>query len=362
MVSIEPLNVLAGENIYVRNLGNYVTRLIRKVGIQYLENQLKQNRYFIYSWQQQGIPIRCTGELWKHYECFFHRRVSLHKARYALPKSSNALVLPDRMTPELAYVTGYLIGDGTIASDLLRVEFYDASRDHLLHIASLIKRLFDLSDFKLSKDNIYNCYCLRYNSKLLALFFSKVMEIPIGKKKMKLKIPSQIDKPSFVKSFISGFTDAEGHVYYTPRLGYRVSIVQSSNIEFLSEIMVWLKHFRIDSEIKHHYRPHTHMIEIRRKDNVQKFLSCFDLKHPDKVERAHLLLRGLSTVRRTRLSQVKKDIIRHLQIPLTSLELSEILMLKRKTIWLHLRELENRNLIIADRSIYPIRWSAQKPP
>ena len=133
--------------------------------------------------------------------------------------------LPKKITPKLAYLLGFLLSDGCL-KDYEKIGKRRGSPRYPIHFASntfhfadkilnpLFYELFEkkLGIYKIKKSK---CFEVTLSSKVIYLFLYRVCEIPKGKKKGKIIIPSIVLKSSknIQRSFIAGFFDGDGHIY-----------------------------------------------------------------------------------------------------------------------------------------------------
>jgi DNA repair protein RadA len=111
------------------------------------------------------------------------------------------LIIPEYFTPEIAQILGYFIGDGCFEDHSLR--FKDERIEVLEHYNKLFKKVFGVKG-SISKVSKKNCFSLNINRNELKKSFETLkgnMFLYISK--------SPLEN---VKSFIRGFTDAEGCV------------------------------------------------------------------------------------------------------------------------------------------------------
>lgn len=294
------------EEIYVRGLKREIENLIsiaheKGIKIVNLERTLRIRKDAIYEWKRYGsIPFPHFNQFNQLFSKLVGCSIDKNNLLLGLRFSHKNIKIPELNT-ELCYLVGYLYGDGTLSShkETPRVEIYDSSRIFLQKIALSFKRLFNIDAYTLRKDRRgRSCYCLRFNSKILLLFFNKIFEMPIGKKKGKLHIPKVIKNTKFVRDFIAGLFDSDGHVYHTIEYGYRVTLAQSDK-KILEEVAKILILYGIRSKITN-YRPYSYELKISNKYNFERFISIFRLKHPDKTSRIKLALKRKSTVLKPR--------------------------------------------------------------
>ncbi|MDO8537825.1 MAG: DNA repair and recombination protein RadA [archaeon] len=174
--------------------------------------------------------------------------------------------MPSQFTPELAQITGYLLGDGCIEER--SISFRDSREQVLQTYSGLFKQIFNL-DGQISKIKNKNCYELSINSKDIKELFEFIKPNAI---QLVSRSPNEI-----VKAFIKGFADAEGYVDKKVR---KISIAQK-NEELLKTIQLLLLRFEITSEIRNSGKKKFPLLEIYSTD-VVKFHELIGLSADDK--------------------------------------------------------------------------------
>ena len=145
------------------------------------------------------------------------------------------LIMPEIMTPNLAQICGYFLGDGNF--QLRGLRFRDERFEILQCYQGLFKEIFNIQG-NISKVKNKNCFTLNIDSKEIKDLFR--LTIPdifnyIGKSKKEV-----------IKSFIKGFIDAEGHINEKRA---RITIVQKEK-QILRYLQLFLLRFGIRSTIK----------------------------------------------------------------------------------------------------------------
>lgn len=107
------------------------------------------------------------------------------------------IIIPTELTEELAEDIGIHIGDGSMYKCNKEKTGYElfyscCSREeiYLKHIIDLKKRLYNLKKFRVRKIN--NELRLFFNSKVMAIFYNKVLGFPFGSKCKTVDIPDII--------------------------------------------------------------------------------------------------------------------------------------------------------------------------
>ena len=144
--------------------------------------------------------------------------------------------LPKFLNVKLAYLLGNLFGDGWLTDYKKRIEtrgkpeypigFASGTFGFLEEvIAPYFKELFGV-DLKVYKQG--NCFTGKISAKPVYFFLHKICEMPLGKKKGKLKIPKIIKTATkeIQRNFIAGFFDADGCLYVKRK---NVSVTQADD-------------------------------------------------------------------------------------------------------------------------------------
>lgn len=170
--------------------------------------------------------------------------------------SIHKIKIPTRLDPRLAYLTGYLYGDGGF-KDIRRsynknnrfehrIIVGDEFKIQIERIRDLFEGLFNLqtkiSDERIKKGE--NMYYINPTCKIVYRFFVKFFEFPEGPKK-RINIPKRIkDSPHEIKKwFLRGFIDADGDTrateYYKdrklPSARIKIRLADKGMVEDLKE-------------------------------------------------------------------------------------------------------------------------------
>lgn len=196
-------------------------------------------------------------------------------AGYKIPEKQNP-VLPEKLTPELAYFLGLLITDGHIQSDNIgrkyKTSLYTSYKEEIEVICSLIKSLFkckakiyERKHTGFSRKNNYDIYI---HSKMFVEYLKNNYDIPSGAKSLTIKIPKFIlntSKKNMV-AFLRGVIDGDGSIKK-----WSVNIA-SGSYSFLKSIKYMLNKLRIDSNKI--YKDRTCMtLSITKNKNLNKLYS-----------------------------------------------------------------------------------------
>jgi len=206
------------------------------------------------------------------------------KISYSLIKISNLPVKITRpkISTELAEFLGILAGDGYISSK----KPYEVSvtchkvldREFIANnVKILFQELFKLNS-KILENKKNNGIKAKVYSKELIIYLNKEFGQPLGKKKGRLKIPSQIkNNNNLLKSYIRGLFDTDGS-FYGRRNNEPVIEIISKDKRYAQEVHKELNrlNFRANLNGKN--------ISIYRKEQIDKFFN--DIKPNNKK---HLL-------------------------------------------------------------------------
>lgn len=192
-------NIYKADNIYLHGLGELVNKL---VDIKRLNINHSKRLYYYWLNNQKPINISDLKKFISYIQFSLVSREIKYLSAYASP---HLIELPNKLDKELAYLTGYHIGDGHIRGDLLEINYTD-SKEQLLRISKIYRRKFKIN-MKIKKDQYKNAFNGIITSKALASILYYCLDFPKGKKN-RLTIPSWITE-DLKKDFIIGFLDAE---------------------------------------------------------------------------------------------------------------------------------------------------------
>jgi len=202
-------------------------------------------------------------------------------------KPQYKVVLPKNIDCRIAYLSGVIMGDGSITIakrkvsgyPQLTLKIFNASEQYLEFLNNEFHGVFGTKG-GISKKKDKNCYVLTLNRKLIILYFLKVLEIK-GGKKSNLRIPPLLKNKDLFKFFVAGIFDTDG--FFTESFGI---MMNGSNYNFLKEISLLLEEFYGISSRKLWYGylnnprkliSRTQFL-IRTRD-IDKFINIIPLKH-----------------------------------------------------------------------------------
>ena len=119
--------------------------------------------------------------------------------------SPHKIKIPKKIDKNLAYLCGYHMGDGSLSTKTLTVEYMD-DISQLEKISRIYDSTFGIS-LKIKKCSTKKAYNSYFTSRALAYLLHLCLELPIGRKE-RLFYPSWINA-QLRKPFVVGFLDAE---------------------------------------------------------------------------------------------------------------------------------------------------------
>lgn len=209
------------------------------------------------------------------------------------------IITPDKITPELAYLSGVLAGDGSInirpkhdyeikcvGNPRDEKEFYDSV------VAPLFEGLFGLR-VKAKLHDSETTYGVRIWSKLVAYFFAQKIGLPVGTKYGKLRIPPQFKvSEELVKSYIQGLADTDFSLAlkkrYKQQPYYPVITGVSKSRELMEDVAKFLeskgfsisKHFDKVHDDKRFGKVSVHVIQLYGHMQLVKWMSLIGFRNP----------------------------------------------------------------------------------
>ena len=216
------------------------------------------------------------------------------------------IILPNRITSDLAYLCGILAGDGHIN---IREEKHDwlikcvgnpkneAEFYHII-VKPLFKRVFGL-DLILKPQDSGETYGFCTWSRAIVTFLTEIVGLPYGNKYSKLKIPEIFVQHNLIKDFIKGVADTD--FYLGLKRGSKIRPIYpvisgvSKSKNFIDEIATWLnqngfhtntyERKQIDLRFKKGYSI-THVIELSGHENFIKWMEIIGFNSPKHRARA----------------------------------------------------------------------------
>jgi intein/homing endonuclease len=165
--------------------------------------------------------------------------------------ASPKVTLPKELNEEIAYLCGFIAGDGHIKDEFnlkrrgknaeYSISVYDSSKKFIDFLTFLF-----VKNFKANTNCHYtkkgNLFTLRCTSKPIYRFFTQVIKMQCGRDTGNIRIPQLIKNSSkeIKLAFIRGFFDAEGSVGITEKNPW-LEIAQISNFKGPPYILRWIK-------------------------------------------------------------------------------------------------------------------------
>jgi hypothetical protein len=116
---------------------------------------------------------------------------------YRAHGSPNVIKLPFNISCDLSYLTGVLLGDGTVHSPIVRIKggyywkiTFTCQGEYMNIISRLIEDIFNYKPIKTKDKRKSNCWYVTIHSRVIHSFFNNVIGIPFGSKKGKTYWPN----------------------------------------------------------------------------------------------------------------------------------------------------------------------------
>ncbi|MFH0736940.1 MAG: LAGLIDADG family homing endonuclease [Candidatus Micrarchaeota archaeon] len=202
--------------------------------------------------------------------------------------NSKKCVLPRRMNGELAYLLGYIMGDGHLSNpkDFIsngskynaEIRITTADESHLKYLQCIFSRHFAYVPPLYREGNFYR---LVGRSKTIHRFLSIICGIPTGNKKDKTCIPFSITSSEMHRFFLAGFFDSDGSVVC--KNGRIISLrLKQHNRTILEDCQCILKNAGIinpglyaDFGIRKGTKTEAYVIAIQNKRDIERFIKIF---------------------------------------------------------------------------------------
>jgi hypothetical protein len=177
----------------------------------------------------------------RHIEYFKPREIAFDLSQINVSKNDikRNIILPNKLTPELAEEIGIHLGDGTLS----KKKYYFSVRGGLLEedyytnfVLPLYKKLYNINPPLLKRSQACG---FEISSKGIREFKNKVLGIIIGTKTYKVEVPNCIieskDKEIYC-AFLRGLIDTDGCYYYSETKQYPVISLTLKSIHLLKKV------------------------------------------------------------------------------------------------------------------------------
>ncbi|MBS3083709.1 hypothetical protein J4423_02800 [Candidatus Pacearchaeota archaeon] len=220
-------------------------------------------------------------------------KFDISKIEFSRYDKRREIVLPLNLTPELAELSGIMLGDGNIYMKNNRYEIMiagDANEDfeyHNNHIAELFKKVFNIkpiTKYKFSPDG-KKSIATKIESKAMCQFYTQILSLPNGKKK-DIQIPKGIDESEeYICKFLRGVADTDFTIRFKNRdkrkSYYPLIEGQFGDRLLVENLKLLLDRIRIHSTLNHgtSYNKKTkkiyqnHRITITGNKNLEKWMN-----------------------------------------------------------------------------------------
>lgn len=175
----------------------------------------KEHTFFVRT--ENGIEEKQLSEIKEGDYLLFPEKINLNLEDQEIAFSPKVeqefnlkkVVVPEKITPELAKILGYYLGDGCHEVD--RLSFFEQRKEVADYYKKLIEDTFGIEVKYLFREE-RNYHQLRVYSRIISQLFKAIFQEK--DKTHREKVPSIVLKSSdkILASFIAGFFDAEGYV------------------------------------------------------------------------------------------------------------------------------------------------------
>ncbi len=196
----------------------------------------------------------------------------------------NKAVLPKKLSPRLAGLLGYLVGDGWVTQTRFAFDVNPGEKDLLPKLNEIIKKEFRLEPHVLERKDKGKqlIYVVQVDSTAVAsnLQFLREKRVPDLVFASGNKVAAE---------FISWLFEADGCVFSKGR-GKRAVQLKSSNIELLRDVQILLLRFGIHSRIVERN------LTIRRANAIRKYAEKIGFKSKKKKDKLKELVKSVKTL------------------------------------------------------------------
>lgn len=230
------------------------------------------------------------------------KEFDLSSVRYSRVDEEKGIILPKKLTEDLAEDIGIHIGDGSLylsGKNRSSSEFHYSGnileKEYIEYILNLKKKLYNISRIREYKNSRKTEIGFRFSSLALATFYTSVFKMPIGKKSKIVDVPQVINgskNNKFLAGFLRGIVDTDfsltyknkGKAYSYPVLHGGLAnkaLIKSiarifKKLGFKIYVNTEIKHFDIRTK-KTYY---TSIIDLNGKDNLIKYFSKIGFNNP----------------------------------------------------------------------------------
>lgn len=199
----------------------------------------------------------------------------------------------NEITPEMAYLTGFIIGDGNLSLDY-RVRVVEEDENYIKIYSQLFEKVFGKKS-TITFDKYNNSFVAYVCSKKIWSFFVDELGIPKGTKSRIVRIPEKImnGNNDLKAAVLSGLFDAESSVIimkdkiHHPR-GYLKIQLKVYNLGLANDIFKLLSELNLKPRI-YNYNEFS-MVNLHGKMQGRMFLEKIGYRHPRKDEKLRRFL------------------------------------------------------------------------
>jgi hypothetical protein len=265
-----------------------------------LASELNVERRVILRYQKrQRWPLEALKELGTITGKDFFEEAWYNDAKYFIKWKT--VTLPSVITSKLAYIVGYLQGDGCLDSDGKRTEFSDEYKEQIEQVNTLFHELFGMGGKVCEARSVWSkkpYYRITIGSHIINNYFHSVFSINRGVKKNLMIPPTIRQEKELLRWYLKGLFDADGTFPKHPEKCKQLFVdITFKEKPFIEEIRKQLLRFDIITLTPRCRRAkirgtdnisETWELQIRRRDMIQTFLREIGFAHPNKRLRTEM--------------------------------------------------------------------------
>lgn len=162
---------------------------------------------------------------------------------FRVKRSKYLIFIPKKVTPEIAYLSGAIAGDGcfhkTESKDRryprVRIAITGGDIDYLKALDKIFQDSFGVGGIIYKDKRKKSCYNLHINHRVIWLYFKRVLRLD----KEVLSVPPKTANKELFRHFLAGFFDTDGY----RSNGIFGTMMSSRNLGFLEELRQYSQEF-----------------------------------------------------------------------------------------------------------------------
>ncbi len=291
-----------GERIYVNGIQEEVRQIFKELGgPRKVSKLLGLNYVGLKEWSyRKSVSLsnlsKLLGLLPKQRSDYFAKKIEEKDFRLSSGRSVHQLKFPKKISEDLAYVVGLILGDGSLPCDKSNINgnwsitvFFD-NKDHAGYYSDIIQSLFGVQTKQFFRRG---CYATYFFSSVAHWFFRTYFGFHNGKKAHKIEVPQRVlstKDEKLINACLRGLFDSDGTIIEN-KAQIKYASVSKKIVDQVAEFLQvqgmvitrcqWLK----DPKYKMLYD-----VRSSGTKNLQLFHEKIGFKHPAKSKKLYNLL------------------------------------------------------------------------